>query len=120
MTLNILISIIFFKKIGFIIIPIATSISTWIGVILYLFILIKRDFIRFDKVILNNVYKICLSAIFMSFILIFGLNYFSEQLIYSNIFKFAYLLSIISFVALVYLICCNILGVLKIKKYKVL
>jgi len=119
-TLNILISIIFFKKIGFIIIPIATSISTWIGVILYLFILIKRDFIRFDKVILNNVYKICLSAIFMSFILIFGLNYFSEQLIYSNIFKFVYLLSIISFVALVYLICCNILGVLKIKKYKVL
>src|SRR6056300_668754 len=38
-TLNILISVGLFSKIGFIIIPIATSISTWVGVIIYLYLL---------------------------------------------------------------------------------
>ena len=36
--LNILISISFFNKIGFIIIPIATSISTWVGVFIYIYL----------------------------------------------------------------------------------
>ena len=35
--LNILISVSFFNKIGFIIIPIATSISTWVGVFIYIY-----------------------------------------------------------------------------------
>ncbi len=35
--LNVTISILFFKNIGFIIIPIATSISTWVGVIIYIY-----------------------------------------------------------------------------------
>ena len=37
--INILISISLFNKIGFTIIPIATSISTWIGVLIYLYLL---------------------------------------------------------------------------------
>ena len=37
--LNILISISLFNKIGFIIIPIATSFSTWVGVFIYIYLL---------------------------------------------------------------------------------
>ena len=42
--LNILISISFFNKIGFIIIPIATSISTWVGVFIYIYLLNRKKF----------------------------------------------------------------------------
>ena len=42
--LNVLISVTFFRSIGFLIIPIATSISTWVGVIIYLFLLKKIIF----------------------------------------------------------------------------
>ena len=34
--LNILISVIYFKELGFIVIPIATTIATWIAVVIYL------------------------------------------------------------------------------------
>ena len=34
--LNVIISIVFFSKVGFIIIPLATSISTWIGAVIFL------------------------------------------------------------------------------------
>ena len=40
--LNIFISLSFFEEIGFIIIPIATSISTWIGVLIFLYLLKKK------------------------------------------------------------------------------
>ena len=41
MFLNILISVSLFKKYGFIIIPIATSVSTWVAVIIYFVLLIS-------------------------------------------------------------------------------
>ena len=42
--LNVSISLIFFKTFGFLIIPIATTISTWVGVLIYLFYLNKKIF----------------------------------------------------------------------------
>ena len=42
--LNVAISLLFFKKIGFIIIPLATSISTWLAVILYLIYWVNLNF----------------------------------------------------------------------------
>ena len=45
--LNVCLSISLFKKFGFIIIPIATSISTWIGVITYIYFLKNRKFIKY-------------------------------------------------------------------------
>ena len=42
--LNVLISVSFFSKIGFLIIPISTSFSTWIGVFIFIFIKKKKVF----------------------------------------------------------------------------
>ena len=47
--INLFISIIFFREIGFIIIPIATSISTWVGVFIYSILLVRFDFIKFEN-----------------------------------------------------------------------
>ena len=47
--LNVTISVIFFNKIGFLIIPIATSISTWIGVLIFLYLLVKNNYLSLKK-----------------------------------------------------------------------
>ncbi len=116
--LNISISLLFFKKIGFIIIPIATSISTWVGVIGYIFLLNKSKFLIIKNNLYQNISKIIICATFMSLILYFGLDYFEEDLEYINKFKSIYLLFIVGFVATIYLITCYLLGILKIRNYK--
>ena len=117
--MNIFISLSLFKSVGFIIIPIATSISTWIGVITYFILLEKNKSLFINKILLKNILKILFSAILMSLILLLGLDIFQENLDYANKFKSIYLLFIVSFVATIYLISCYLLGVLKIKNYKI-
>ena len=48
-TLNIIISVSLFNRIGFIIIPIATSISSWINVFMFYYFIKVRDIHTFDK-----------------------------------------------------------------------
>ena len=67
MFINIAISILLFKKYGFIIIPIATSISTWIGVIIYFYFLNQKNIINVDRKTLFNFLKILFSVVLMSF-----------------------------------------------------
>ena len=116
--LNIAISVIYFKEVGFIIIPIATSISTWITVIFYLILLNKSKFIILRALPLFNILKIILSTIIMSFALYYGIDFFEDKLIYSNNYKSIYLLIMIGLVATIYLISCYLFGLLKIKNYK--
>ena len=60
--LNILISITLFNRIGFTIIPIATSISTWIGVIIYIYLLNDNNFLLLKNYLPKNILKITLST----------------------------------------------------------
>ncbi len=117
--LNILISIIFFKKIGFIIIPIATSISTWIGVLIYSIILKRKKFLLLENYLSKNVFKIILNTILISSILIFNLNLYADNLDYYYKYKAVYLMLIVCFVASIYLISCYLTGVLKKGNYKI-
>ena len=116
--LNVAISLLFFKKIGFIIIPLATSISTWLAVILYLFLLGKSKFLFFENLPINNLLKIIFSTFIMSFVLYYGLTFFEDKLAYDNIYKSIYLVFMISLVATIYLITCYLFGLLKFKNYR--
>ena len=116
--LNILISISFFNKIGFIIIPIATSISTWVGVMIYIYLLNKKNFLLLKNYLPKNILKIILSTILMSFLLVFALDYYADYLDYTYKYKSVYLIIIVGFVASVYLISCYLTGILKIKNFK--
>ena len=116
--LNVTISLSFFKIIGFVIIPIATSFSTWAGVIAYTILLKKYDYLILEKKILFNIFKIILSTLLMSVMLFYSLEFFSENLRYMNKFKSIYLFFIVSSAATIYLVSCYLLGVLKIKNYK--
>ncbi len=116
--INVVVSLSFFKQIGFIIIPIATSFSTWIGVIFYIILLNTKKFLMIKNYLFKNILKIIFATFIMTLILIFCLDYLKEYLIYSNQLKSVYLLLIVGFVAIIYLIICYLLGVLKIKNYK--
>ncbi len=116
--LNIIISVSFFKQIGFIIIPISTSISTWVGVALYIFSLKSRNFLNLKNYLTIKILKIVISTIFMTSILVFSLDIFAEYMVYNYKFKSVYLLIIVGFVTTFYLISCNLMGVLKKKNFK--
>ena len=90
--LNVIVSVALFSKIGFIIIPIATSISSWFNAItLYIFSR-KRNFFTFNKIFIFRFPRILLSSLIMGLIFYYLLYMFSEKLIYSENFKFLYLL----------------------------
>ena len=117
--LNVIISLSLFNKVGFLIIPIATSISTWIGVLIFLYYLQKRRYLLLQNKIFKNILKIIVSSIIMAVILMLLLDKFSSYLDYAYSYKSIYLLIIVGFVGIVYLISCNVLGLFKIKNYKI-
>ena len=118
MILNILISVSFFKKYGFIIIPIATSVSTWIAVLTYFILLNRSKLINFENKYLYNFLKILLATVVMCSFLYYGLDYFEDKFEYTYKFKLIYLLIMIGLSAAIYLVITKLLGVLSLKSYK--
>ena len=115
--LNVLLSVSFFKKIGFLIIPISTSFSTWIGVLIFICLLKKRKYLQLENKLLGNSIRIGISSIIMAFVLVLALKNYSSYLDYAYDYKSIYLLIIVGFVGIVYLLSCYLLGLLKIKNY---
>ena len=89
--LNILISIFFFKEIGFIIIPIATTISSWFNaILLFIFLKIKNLF-NFNLVFISRFFKILLASVLMGIFFNYVINFFNDKLLYEANFKAIYL-----------------------------
>ncbi len=97
---NIMISVYFFGKIGFIIIPIATTISSWLNALLLFIYLVNKEYflIKFDFI--KSFLKIILSTIITSIIFYNLINYFSDNLSYNSEYKLItiVLLVIVTFV----------------------
>jgi len=117
--LNVLISLMYFKKIGFVIIPIATSIATWVAVLIYVILLIKFKYFNIKNLFFTNVLKILISSLIMCTGLYYLLSFFEDKLIYSNYYKSFYLIMIIALSTSVYLLLVKLLGVFKIKNFKI-
>jgi putative peptidoglycan lipid II flippase len=116
--LNILISVTYFEEIGFIIIPIATSIATWCAIIIYLILLIKLKYLNTSFNFYINFLKIIISVVVMSLLFYFLINFFEDKLIYTNYYKSFYLIMIVGLVAVIYLLSARLLGVFRIKNFK--
>jgi putative peptidoglycan lipid II flippase len=116
--INISISVSLFASYGFIIIPIATSISTWTGVFIYIYLLNEKNSLLLNEKLIPNFIKILASTIIMSIIMVLLINNYESYLNYSYKFKAIYLLSIVGFVGIVYLLSCYLFGILKLKDYK--
>jgi len=91
--LNIFISIIFFKEVGFIIIPIATTISSWFNAILLFFCLKIKNLFSFNLVFINRFIKIVISSILMGIFFNYVIHFFNDKFIYQESLKAIYLVS---------------------------
>jgi putative peptidoglycan lipid II flippase len=116
--INVSISVSLFSNFGFIIIPIATTIATWVGVLFYTYLLNQKKFLLLNIQLIPNFLKILTSAMIMSFILVLMLNNFAGYLDYTHKFKVVYLLLIVGFTGVIYLLSCYLFGILKTKNYK--
>jgi putative peptidoglycan lipid II flippase len=90
--LNIFISIIFFEKIGFLIIPIATTISSWFNVVFLFIFLKKRKLFSFNLIFINRFVKILAASILMGIFFNYSINFFDDKFIYEEILKSVYLI----------------------------
>ena len=90
--LNILISIYYFKEIGFIIIPIATTISSWFNSFLLFIFLKKKNLFTFNKIFIFRFIKIIIASMMMGIFFNFLLTYFKNELAFNQNLKSFYLI----------------------------
>ncbi len=90
--LNIIISVYFFKSIGFIIIPIATTISSWFNSIILFLFLKKRNLFSFNKIFIIRFFKIVVSSILMGLFFNYLMILFNHQLSFNHSLKSIYLI----------------------------
>ena len=91
--LNIFISVIFFKQIGFIIIPIATTISSWFNALLLFIFLKKESFFNFNLIFIDRLIKILTTSVIMGIFFNYIIYFFNNELSYQENFKAIYLVS---------------------------
>ena len=84
---NIIISVYFFNKIGFIIIPIATTISSWFNVIMLLMYLTNKKYYLINLKFIKSFLKIVFSTVLTSYIFYNLIKFFSENLTYNSEYK---------------------------------
>ena len=118
MILNVLISVSFFNKIGFIIIPIATSISSWINVFFHFYFIRKRNFYYFDETFIYKFPRMILSVVVMGIVLYLLLGFFSDKFEYNESWKFIYLFIIVIVCLFIYFLISNFSGAFKFKDLK--
>ena len=102
--INIAISLYYFSNIGFIIIPIATSISSWFNsIVLFLFLKSQKLF-EFNEIFFIKFFKITFSSITMGLIFNYFISFFENKLVYDYNLKLFYLLLSILLGLMFYLI----------------
>ena len=116
--LNIILSVSLFNKIGFIIIPIATSITSWINVLMHYYFIKKRNLHTFDNKFIYKFPRIILSVVVMGAALYFLLGYFSDKFDYNESWKSIYLFIIVLISLISYFLISNFSGAFKFKDIK--
>ena len=112
--LNIIISVIFFQKIGFIIIPIATTISSWFNSGLLFVFLKKENLFNFNLIFISRFIRIVISAIAMGFFFNYLILFFEDNLAYEQSFKSIYLIGAVIFGLISYLLIAILIKAFKI------
>jgi putative peptidoglycan lipid II flippase len=90
--LNILISLYFFKTIGFIIIPIATTISSWFNLIVLFLIIKKKKLFSFNNTFIKRLLKIVFASVLMGLFFNYLIQFFNEELAFEYSLKSIYLI----------------------------
>ena len=116
--LNITISLYFFNKIGFIIIPIATTISSWLNALLLLIYLTNKGYfsIKFD--LIKSFLKIIFSTTLTSYIFYQLINFFNDNLSYDSEYKLLTIILLVIITFVIYILISILTKAFKISDIK--
>ena len=117
-TLNIFISVFYFQDIGFIIIPIATTISSWFNCILLFFFLKRLNFFEFNSIFINRLTRIAVASIIMGLFFNYIIIFFDSKLAYEQNFKSIYLIASVLLTFIFYLLIAFFIKAFKISDIK--
>jgi putative peptidoglycan lipid II flippase len=116
--LNILISVFYFKNVGFIIIPIATTISSWFNCVL-LFIFLKREkLFNFNSLFINRFIRIVIASVIMGLFFNYLIIFLEDELAYEQNFKSLYLIGSVLSALIFYLFIAFVIKAFKINDIK--
>ena len=118
-TTNILISVIFFKDFGFIIIPIATSISSWLNGIILMIVVINKKYFEFSKIFFHSLFKILFSNLLTISIFYYLIEFFSENFSYESNYKFLSIIALVLFIFVLYILISIVTKAFKISDIKI-
>ena len=102
--LNICISIIFFKELGFLIIPIATTISSWFNAILLFILLRKSKLFVFNLIFIQRFIKILVASFLMGVFFNYLIYFFNDNFLYDETLKSIYLIGAVILGLLFYIL----------------
>jgi len=111
--LNIFISIFFFREIGFIIIPIATTVSSWFNAIFLFIFLKKENLFNFNLVFIDRFIKILTATILMGIFFNYVIYFFNDKLVYLENLKAIYLIGAVIMGLVSYLLIAILIKLLK-------
>ena len=113
--LNIIVSVYYFKDVGFIIIPIATSISSWFNSILLFIFLKNYKLFYFNNIFFVKFIKILIASIFMGIFFNYLLSFFQNELAFDQGIKSVYLILCVVLGLLFYLFFCYFINAFKLR-----
>ncbi len=116
--INIIISIYYFNNIGFIIIPIATTISSWLNAILLLIYLSNKKYYSIKLSFLYSLIKISLSTIITSYIFYNLINFFRDNLSYNSEYKLVSIILMVIVTFIIYILTSILTKAFKISDIK--
>ena len=116
--LNICISLYYFKDIGFIIIPIATTISSWFNSITLFIFLKNKKLFNFNYIFWKKFSKIVFASIVMGIFFHYLITFFENQLSYDYQLKSLYLIFSVFLGLVFYLLLCFFIKAFNYKDLK--
>ncbi len=116
--INIIISIYYFNKIGFIIIPMATTISSWLNAILLLIYLTNKKYYSINFIFLYSFVKISFSTAITSYIFYNLINFFSDNLSYNSEYKLVSIILLVIVTFIIYILTSILTKAFKISDIK--
>ena len=116
--LNIIISIYYFKSVGFIIIPIATTISSWFNSVVLFIYLKKSKLFKFNKIFISRFFKIIFVSFLMAVFFKFLISVFENQLSFEYYLKSVYLIITVLLCVVFYVLTSFLIKAFKIDDIK--
>ena len=116
--LNICISLYYFKDIGFIIIPIATTISSWFNSITLFIFLKNKKLFSFNYIFWKKFSKIVFASIVMGIFFHYLITFFENQLFHDYQLKSLYLIFSVFLGLVFYLLLCFFIKAFNYKDLK--